>query len=632
MQLELRGETQDPRQRAFLEFGQREIFPKMNWILALLLRYRAYKILVDSASGNADELQAWSGPGGAIATVIADYNAWSVDKTWTGQLERWAELAEGLEGPLANYARALHKQRQLEVFPEELKAALDEAELHQHNYLMAVNRAPGANQLTEFRKTANDIRRAFKLGQIDFQEAQRRLQANLDARGYHVVGHQAVQAAGAGLNQMAIVRTRLAQARGAKTWAEYQLEASGQDYTEPYRTPANQRQFLRAYIAGLRPLWEGFLDRRLSDLGLTEQKHTLRWPHRALLTLPDLELLEPHFPKEKITDIWEQTLRQSGFTDQQLSQIWVDDYARPNKYQTGAYMLGFIGPYTDVMTIDAQTLEFVNPPPGHASYRPGFAYILQTWQNAGVRDLETAFHEGGHALEHMLKYKNEMTEEAYGYVEVPSMTSERFAADVEILYHNAVPVEGVRPSRERIAELIQNSAKNEIVNLLAMAESALFDLELWDYDYTQPGAQTYLQRVESLSRELNALTGNPAFPDSQVPFFYAHLATSHFISGSVRNIGYTYAEIASRLMTEFIGDELQTATGRRTWYQQPGLAAIFSEKFFSVGWKQPFPLNIESITGRPFSPETVVREMRATLEPKDCAQHLVAAESGSKGI
>ncbi|NJL26015.1 MAG: hypothetical protein HC902_13180, partial [Calothrix sp. SM1_5_4] len=166
---------------------------------------------------------------------------------------------------------------------------------------------------------------------------------------------------------------------------------------------------------------------------------------------------------------------------------------------------------------------------------------------------------------------------------------------------------GHKPSLESIRELIANSERASLYRLQAMAESALFDLNLWDYDYSAPGAQTYLERVESVDLELDRLTQIfPPLP-TKVPLFYHNLSTSHFVSGAVRNIGYTYAEIASRMMAEFISDELQRLSGRRSWHAQPALAGIFRDKFFSQGWRTPFPGNIEAITGRKFDPSAIIK-------------------------
>lgn len=607
----LQGEYPKSTTRPFLEFYVDKIYPRAEKINDIVMRYRTFQLLMDSASYRDQAeyekfQQEWQ-------KAAEDYNSFLTDKQYTAELKEWARLAEGLQGQLPDLARRSAHERDLESFSEDLKPKLDEVERLEKEYTLALKDAPSNGNLAELTRERVELRRAFKAGEITFAEAQERSNALSRKGGYHFVGFEAVQAKGENLNRIAVLRTELAKAKGFKTWADYMLELTGQGYEPAYRGPVQQRQFLRDYISALAPLQRQLIEERITELGLADRRDTLRNNHTLLLTLPDLDQLQPYFPPSNVTDMWEKTMLESGFRKDSLAQILVDDQLREGKNRTMAYMAGLVSPYTGYTTLNTETLNFVEIPKNSPDWKPGFSYILQNYLGS-YRDYETAFHEGGHALEKTLKFKQEASDEAYGYVEVPSMTMERFMRDPLVVFNNATPLNGQRPTLNEVAELVENNEKNEIVSLLDMATQALFDTELWDYDYTQPGAQTYLQRVEALSEEVHQLANRFPHPDSPVPSFYSWVATTHFTSGNVRNIGYTYAEIASRMMTQFISDEIEKQSGRRTWYMQPQLANIFADRFFSVGWKKLFPTNIEEITGRKFDPKAVVEDMAKKLK------------------
>jgi hypothetical protein len=621
--LVLEGESSDPKKREFVEYYRDMVYPRLQEFMAADARYSALHILVDTYIHTSEEERTrWAGKGGELEQAMKDYNNWSVDPKWTHILATWAQKAEGLTGKLPDAARRMHKARQLGSFEEQYKPWLDEASRLENEYMIAVNEVPAAKDVKVYRKRQVEIRREYKDGAITFEEAQKQMRELMATMGLHFVGYQAVQKSGENLNEMAKLRSQLAKTKGYPTWAAYMLEVSGQGYTEEYRGPKNQREFLREYIRGLSVLEHSFIERRIQELGLEAKRDTLRAQHTGLLTLPGTQQLQPYFPSENTVKLWEETLLESGFRAEDIRQITLDIVPREGKNATAAYMSGLVAPYTETDVLDADKLEFKVEPKGSPNYKPGFIMILQNFGGTGIPDLTTLFHEGGHALNHILQFKTEGKDESYGYIEVPSMTSERYASDLELLFNRAVEHNGRRPTRDEIRTLLANDEQNEVVNLLGMATSALYDLELWDYDYSAPGAQTYLQRVEAIEAEVNKLAGDLPDIETPVPLHYWKVSTSHFVSGAVRNIGYTYAEIASRMMSKYLSDELERLTGRRSWYQQPELGRLFTEKFFEQGWKDQFPANIEKITGAKFSAEQVVHEMAEELRKATCEAKL----------
>lgn len=622
-ELRIEGQSDSEAKQRFLDFYRESVFPGLVAYKKMELRYRGLHILVDAYLHRSEaEREAWAGAGGEFEKIMAEETRWSTDPKWTTTLKKWASLAEGLPGDLPDLARRMATERELEVFDESLVPLLDEAARLEKDYMIAINETAAGRKIGQYRSLMSEISRKFKGGEISFPDAQQEIRAAMQTMGPHFVGYEAVQRAGENLNKMAVIRARLAKAKGLTTWAEYALERSGQGYSPDYRGPANQRAFLESYIRALKPLRDHLIEKRIQELNL--DRRSVRQQNIGLLTPPGFEQLTPYFPREALVDMWEETLLESGFSPETLKNLHIDILPRDGKNPTAAYMSGFLGQTLATEVIDAETLSRKLPPFGSNEYRPGFVYILQNFgASGGLRDLEVLFHEGGHGLERLLNYKMDLTDEAYGYVEVPSMTSERYARDPILLWRKARPVDGMVPSLAEIRKLALNEEQSGVLDLLAMAKTALYDLNLWDYDYSAPEAMTYLQRAEMLTKELDQLTGGFPQEETPVPLFYWAVTTSHFISGSVRNIGYTYAEIASRMMSRYFTNVLEDSTGRPTWFRQPELANLFAKHFFAEGWKTTFPENIEAITGQKFCAEAVVKEMAAQLEQADCESKLL---------
>lgn len=596
----IEGDYATPEARAFMDYYLTVIRPREVKLSLLGYTYGAYNLLVDSGSYN-DEAESQEFQAKMLAAAD-EWNQYSVDPAVTAELKEWARLSEGLTGDLADNARRAARERELEEFPEAMKPLLSEIDTLQQEFELALNNAPGNAALQEFSTARSEASRAFKAGEIDWAEATRRINEIYQKGGYERIGKEGVLAKGENLNRIAVIRSQLAKAKGFKTWAEYMTEMNGQGYEPAYRGPAQQREILKKLIAAARPRYQAIVNDRLLQLGIPSSE--LRYQYISLLSYNSFLQIRDHFPTADMTNMWEQTMLASGFKPETLSQILVDDEFRQGKNRTMAYMSGILDPYLDNVTINAVTLNVVQLPVDSPLWRPGFQYILQSYKAPGVSDLETAFHEGGHALEGLLRFQQVSSPSSYGYVEIPSMTMEYFTRDPEVLYGLAKEVNGKKPDLAYIRELAEGAEKNGVFTIMALATDALYDTDIWDYDYAAPGAQTFLQRAEQLDSEIARLAGDPADIAMPAATWYQRFATTHFTSGSVRYMGYVYAEIGSRMMADFIYDELERTTGRRTWNAQPGLADIFTKKFFQVGWKKLFPTNIEEITGRKFDPAT----------------------------
>lgn len=618
--VELVGNPTSAQAEAFLKFYEEKVQPHNQYIRNLIIRYSTLRLLRDSGSfvSTAEEEQ-WTKDFDALDE---EYNEMLVDENWTETLREWNKLAEGLTGTLADTARHQWHQRDLESFPPEKKADLDRIAVLEREYFDTVRKSDAAKKLREFMTQVTETRRAFKTGAISFEEGRKKIAELFNTMGGHFVGAEAAAKSGENLNQIAILRTQLAKFKGFATHADYALEMSGQGYSPEYRGSANQRKFLKDYLTALLPVQKAFYDQRLKALGLEDKADEIRIQDIGFLTPPNVEMLQPYFPNDKISEMWGNTLLESGFDKEQLSQILLDDQFRDNKNKTEAYLSGVLAPYNEFERIDAATLNYVPMVRTKPDLKPGLVYILQSYKGSGLNDLRTAFHEGGHATEKLLKYKDIPLDEGYGYVEVPSLTSEFFMKDPEVVTALAVEANGKRPTLAEVTEALNNFAKVDVINDVTQVAFSLFDLELWSIDYTAPGAPTFLEAVKQVNEYTESLS--EPFPDieTKVPLYFQRISTGHFTSGSVRNIGYVYASIGAEMMFEHISNQLEKQTGRRGWYKQPGFAKIYADEFVSQGWRKPFPENIETITGRKFDFQDMVDDFARKIHADECSDKL----------
>lgn len=620
-QVKLKGKFKSAQEKAFVEFWLNEILPVENSTVPHVRHYIAYSLLMRSGSQNSEaEFKEWEA---GLLEAMSFFNELEVSEEWTQKLKQWSELAQDLKGDLPEEARRTYRDRVMYSFEPAMKPKLDEIARLETEYETATDQVPANNHLKKAETGNGEATRLFKMGEKTFEEAAGTLTHNYKNYGDRFVGFEANQKYPDHLNTMAILRSELARSKGFKTWAEFQLSGD-EGYSEAYRGVEKQREFLLGLIKALAPPLHKFVDSRIAELGL--QQNQVKGEHLGLVFPQGLGHTRLYFPPEKLTEIWLTSMIESGFSSKTLGQILVDDTQRPNKNATGAFNRTAQPGYLDTEILTLNNLSLVTPKRSSPAWNPGFTYILQSYMSGGIHDLSTMFHEGGHALERTSKFKNKSRPESYAYVETPSTTMELFLRDIEVLYDKAVPIDGQKPSKEEFARLIKNTKIAEAYGLLGSATISLFDVDLWNYDYSAPGAKTFMERVEELNLEGDRLMMSRARSPSEVPHYYSSVSTSHFTSGEVRNPGYVFAEMSSIQMADFVYDELEKTTGRRTWLKQPTLAGIFQDRFFSQGWKRPFPENIESITGRKYNPakilESILKDIDTAPKASSCNEAL----------
>lgn len=515
--------------RRFLEFYQRRIVPlrqhRSNFIWRITI---LEQLLQAGLHRDAEEKASWEAS--LRSYTRADHKI-SADPYRKATYAKWARLAEGLEGALADDARQSFGKP---MTPNES--------------------VPDLNRLDEISRTiaeffSNQSSSSYRL------ERGRRLE----------VAHGSI------LNEMAVLRSQVAKRMGYPTWAHYKI--SEFDIDPALQDPLRQREYLQQFIK-----WQLS---RANDPNLVE------------VASPNLLLDLPADAQERV---WRDVMQQSGFHDGQLARMVVDGELRREKDLVTNYCQSVAPRFARVLTLNRETLCYQSLDRDE-DFFPGLQYI--SFRAArGYTGLRTVFHEGGHALSNLAsrydrkgRHYSSMTAETF------AVLSEQFLKDPRILWDALTPrlwlwSKSISEVREVLAYRRAVDQRRELTS----ASSAIFDIDLWSYDYSAKGALTFLERLKQLHIESLARQGDD--PDAIDPA--ERLSTGHYIKGRVRYAAYTFARMASNQLAEHISDQLERKTGRRDWYNQPELGAIMME-VFRAGWRLPFPRNIEAITGKPFA-------------------------------
>jgi Zn-dependent oligopeptidase len=241
---------------------------------------------------------------------------------------------------------------------------------------------------------------------------------------------------------------------------------------------------------------------------------------------------------------------------------------------------------------------------GDTNWTKPAIFIVQNLRDDGLAAYETAFHEMGHAMDYTHRRSQEVTGPAYGYVETHSIFMERFMEDMEFLKAVGRNANGERISQDLLNAYVQESVIGRFMNFRqGNAFNSLYDLEVWNFAYDE-NSEDLVERMLKLSREMT---------DKYSPFkeeviegvdqAYGMFATDHFYSGSVRYIGYLYADIAADMVYRSTIKRLIGQTGRASLYRQPKLGPLLKSNFYELGAMTKFPQVIEEATDIPFSAE-----------------------------
>ena len=605
----LNGDGATDANLRLLEFFRTQYHPFSQRLLEISTEYRVYHLLVSRALYESEaEKKEWMEKTTAANNL---YDSLQSSAEYKTMIKKFGNLAANLDGDLAEMAKKEARELDLISFNEKELALSNKINELALKVQTEMHGLPSANDLAKTIQQNNQIDQQFHDNQIDFKTAWQQKEA-LMAKGYLGHSNQVAKVFRDQLNEIAILRTQLAQSKGFKTWAQYVFAMGVDEYAPGLKTVKEKKQLLQQTLQQLyRPLAQA-LQKYYSLMSGEKSLENFRLSQVSLVLPPGAIKIRDYFPKGKLVQIWRQTMLESGFADEDLDRVLLDIYPRDRK-EKGAYMAPITTTRPQEWVLDARTLALVR---GNLVNIKAQTAIVQNFNDNGLVSLSTMFHEGGHHLHYTNELPHLVSYPAYGFVETHSMFMERFLADREFLLANGLTEQGVKITPEQVDLYLQNKGLRDLVNAHGNIISSLYDIEIWDRPFTTTSmgfVEYCITTSRKISQQYDPL---PRKVPAGLNPFASNFASSHFISGSVRYMGYFLADFAALKVRERVLDIFQQQTGRRSLFQQPQLAKLLIEGLYQDGTTLPFPRNIERFTQSKYRAADYVRLILAPITPE----------------
>ncbi len=608
-------ESASAAQKAFVEFYTKEVRPVEIKLSKIGYLYRWHAIALDRALyEDEEEKKAWE----AVKKESADaMDAISNSDAHKELIKKWANLAEGLSGFLADEARRAWKNIEIASFSESQLPLLREKNELNIKVDAAANESPYGSNLSEVAENIAKIRRDYEAKKLSIRRAGEMIEAER-ARGEAGISRDIAQKVGAELNRMAVINSILAKSKGYKTWADYHMAVQAEPYEARFNTVAGRIEFLESALKATDSLLEELLQ-NLAGMDGTIKREDLTESHVQLLT-PDSDGFGVYYPVENIDSLWVQTMLGQGFKPEDAAHIYRDNFPRPNKYKHG-YMYDVNSRTPKAIVLDANSLAMQLPSSDNsAMWYPSNIFIVQNFYSDAMDSVRVAFHEGGHALHYTYEENPFGFPHAYGYVEIHSILQEHFFLDRDFVLATAKTREGKRPSEQEVDAYMRNVKIQEFLTFRIILARALFELKLWDFDY-ENSKETWTERAIQLWGEIISKgTGVRGTENHGVDSTgRGPLNGPHFRAGDIRYIGYSQASVAAYMSVVEMRERLLKETGRASFWNQPAMAKHLIEGYYRKGFEKRFPLSVENFTKDPYSVQQYVdflaSGIRAMREP-----------------
>ncbi|MDB5037648.1 MAG: hypothetical protein JWQ35_1176 [Bacteriovoracaceae bacterium] len=624
----IESEKASPQQKEFLNHFQKYIWPQLRELPELTRlwwdppggRIEIYNNAINRVLYNSDaeeeEWKKWQ------KEMDGRYRKVLSSPEWQGDVKKWAELSKDLKGELPELARQMHSDLEINEFtPNEVPLFAELADISD-KIQSIVKKSKFHPTLDRTAELSINILKNFYNGEVSFDSGWRQTEA-LRYQGSVALGRDVAKQGEALFQRSAEIRTELAHRKGYRTWAEYVLATYARHHFEGLKTVSDWQRFLQKTLDDTQEATRIFLEKRIGEFGGSLEK--ARPSQLAFFNLPAGVLVKDYFPKEEIEKSWVKAMKESGFSSDLIDTIHRDMYSRPKKYNH-AYLSYNVPARPKVIRVSATELRAELPDPKNKSeWIPMGLDIVESMRTDGIAGTRTMLHEGGHGLEHGSAGPGDAwgNGNSNAYSETHSKMMELFLQDPEFLVHIGKNREGQSLEKSVAERFVMETQVNKLLSLRQLSSNSLMDLELWNFEFG-PEKERFVDRAKRLYGVASEnITQIKSPPIDGIDPRYAFFSTDHFYSGRCRYWGYAGAEIAAEMIMNSLLDHLEKTTGRRTVARQPGIANYLIKGIFEDGGKVPFPLSIEKLTQKAYSPDMIVKKaVKAAQKYSSCPEDL----------
>ncbi|MBL7666344.1 MAG: hypothetical protein JNM93_14510, partial [Bacteriovoracaceae bacterium] len=384
--------------KKILTHYRQNLIPTQSKMEKLSYTSNIYHLLVDRAFYTSDtEKNEWQKIEKETNTEIRKLA--NSDEYLNAKL-KLIELSEGL--PDSNFTRYIKKMKEdfeFNKLNDEQQAIAKQISDEFININNILNTSPHVPEVQKYGPISQQVMKDFHAGIISVDEGRKILKDAYVAFEKHIEYYSSKGAEN--FANIAKQKTLLAKSKGFENYAHYALYEQRDGYQGELVEVDSRRQFLRNFLNETQEIAKAYLAARYQYVMKQPLPEKLPEFINGFLSPQTTGLIDEYFPKEKIVEVWRQTMRESGFSQETLEQIIVDEFPRDRKYYH-AYLSSTKTPTPKKLSINAKTLE-VKSPVRDSSWTTPESYVIQNFKTDGPGSATTAFHEGGHALENSFK-------------------------------------------------------------------------------------------------------------------------------------------------------------------------------------------------------------------------------------
>ncbi len=300
---------------------------------------------------------------------------------------------------------------------------------------------------------------------------------------------------------------------------------------------------------------------------------------------------DPYFPFAHSLNRWVRSFAALGIKYRGAT-LTLDLVDRKGKYENG-FMHGPVPSFYNNGSWNPARINFT-------------ANAMPNQIGAGVRALNTLFHEGGHAahfsnvLMNAPCFAQEFAPTSVAYAETQSMFLDSIISDADWETRYAKTTDGKPMPFDLIERSIRNSQPFEALDIRAMLVVCYVEKALYEMSDAQLTGENVTRMVRDVERKLLYLNA------SQRPV----LAVPHLLAGesSAYYHGYVLAQMAVNQTRTYFKEKYGHLLDNA--HIGPELAA----GYWAAGNSVPFMDLVEKLTGKPFSADALVKSANRTVE------------------